>query len=972
MQWYHTTPEGQESAIDCIDWSYDTFYDAVTPRAAEAQLVVGRDCPVIEKQYVRAEEEGQTVFLGFVSRKPSLSGEQKGVECRGVEGQLQKRVCPKLTYSGGASISGTTLQHLFADKPPWIQPDTASTYEEPGLLNAANSLMPPGWIAPEFLTPIPAGLEQGVVHGPRWYTGGVIKFRFCGKKSRIGTSQIYHDWHIFEEYQTYEALIASTTAGIYRDDVDLWMRIPTGTLPGIYDTGFGYVYGNFFALNAFDTKVRRGIIDLATTLLTVPLTVGFGDTVMDILCNVAEFHKQHVRFRYENDGFCYMDVKANWDADGIVDIYESECDLIEYPADSDLQVDALIGLGAGEGQFQAAYSVFDTRPGKAFLVETETFENAMEDYSGNLAPLITLSWDERRAKQAIQVTNSNGDYDGIKPGQTVRLHVDGEPATLYQVFQVSRSAKSTVISIGNRTKDILDAKRADQAINSNYLVDDLLEIGSFSSSGIIGVGDWNHPDVAFTSEPIYLPAWADFVAYNPAVMLEISLSLREGHYIPADISSMLYACGSIDPTFADMEAHRIPNTETIQYMLGKSVTANIMGNVTWGVANYFRIHCILNGVWPAERRTRTDIIAGITTPAPAENRDNYYEGVWGRELNKNYYAYIVKLDDENYAWQIQPPGTVNQSATWQIGSQNDISVSLCESYVPASGRTSAQVLAEIVSHTPAQHRNDYMRGVWGQTLNVGYYMLLCKIFVDPTPTPANDLYAYQIQSTTLDPLASDNPWYIGTKTVAANALYNASQSGPRTQADIEADITHPTLGDFPAPADHEYTVHGFDVAANPKALIMQVSDAPNQYFAYQITSSTGGVGNWTVDVSGSGKDILAALLIDYTLDGLRTQTEILTDIQNLKFKDPLDKATGYAYKAYGYTQGATPYATVIQTNNLPQTFAYQLMPDDGDGEAKSWAINTDGGGGIADLLISPIKNYDCNVRVYIVRRRALP
>ena len=980
MQWYLTTPEGNEVPIDCIDWSYDNFYDETDPRPSEAQLTVDRYQPVIEKQWVRFEENGQTKFLGFVSRKSSISGLQQGVECRGLEALLKKRVCPKLTYSGGASISGTSLQHLFADQPPWVPPDTTSTYEEPGILNAANSLMPPGWIAPEFLSPIPPGLEQGVVHGPRWYptyVEGIIKFRYCGKKSRFGTSPIYHDWHLFTEYNSLDELKASTSAGIYRDDLDLYMLIPK-TLPGIYDTGFGYTYGNFFCLNAFDTRVRRGTIDLATTLLTVPLTVGFEDIVWDIINNMAEVHKLHVRYRYENDGFCYLDIRSNWDADGIVDIYESECGLIEYPADSDLQVDGLIGLGAGDGLFQAAYSVFDTRPGKAFLIETETFQNAMEDFSGNLAPYVTLSWDERRAKKAIQITAKGGDQDGpgiydhVLPGQTIRLHVDGEAPTEYQVFQVSRHFNApTIISVGNRTKDILDAKRAEQAVNSNYLVDDLRELGSFSSSGIIGVGDWNNADVPFTTEAIHLPEYADFEGYNPAVMLEVSLSLREGHYIPADISSMFYVCNGVDPLFADIEAGRIPNTESIQYMLGKSITANIMGNVTWGVPNYFRVHCVLNGVWPAERRTRADIITGITTPTPARNRDNYYKGVWGRELNKNYYAFVVKLDDDHYAWQIQPAGTVNQSAAWQIGSQNDISVSLCESYVPASGRTSAQVLAEIVSHSPTQHRADYYRGVWGQTLNVGYYMVMCKIYVDPTPTPANDLYAYQIQSTTLDPLAADNPWYIGTKTVAANALYNASQSGPRTQANIEADITHPTGGDFPAPADHEYTVHGFDVAANPKALIMQVSDAPNQYFAYQITNSSGNVGSWMVDING-GQDIRAALLTDYTGTGLRTQQDIMTDIQNLKFKDPYDKAAGYAYKAYGYTMGATPYATIIQVNNLPQTFAYQIMPDDGDGTAKDWAINTDGGEAIADLLISPIKNYDCNVRVYVVRRRALP
>jgi hypothetical protein len=63
---------------------------------------------------------------------------------------------------------------------------------------------------------------------------------------------------------------------------------------------------------------------------------------------------------------------------------------------------------------------------------------------------------------------------------------------------------------------------------------------------------------------------------------------------------------------------------------------------------------------------------------------------------------------------------------------------------------------------------------------------------------------------------------------------------------------------------------------------------------------------------------------------------------------------------------------MIQINNVPQNFAYQITPESEDEEPLDWAINTDGGEAIANLLISPIRYYDITVRLYVVRRRALP
>mgnify|MGYP001204036055 CR=1 FL=1 len=1013
MQWFLTTPEGQEFEVDCSDWSASWYYEAGTPRAAECKLTVPRNTPALEKQWIKGVDDGQVKFLGYVSRRPSISGATKEIQGKGVESLLWERPCPHITYSAGieeGSANATTLNHLFADKPPWVWPDSWATYEAAGLLNAANSLIPKGWCA--VLSSASSGIFPGICTGPRYFSAtGVIKLRYCGKKSRIGTSAIYHDCNKFPEHTSLTSLIASDAPGIYRDDVDLYIYIPQDVVLDIDSIGFGYFHGNFFAYNAFDTKVRRGTIDLATTQITAPLKIDPESMIGDIIANIATIYEQKVRFRYEQDGLCYMDVVENFDDEEIIDIYEEDCSEISFSADSDLHPDALIGLGYGDGLLKDIYSVFDTRPGKAWIAQTESFENAMQDANGGLVPFVDAKWSELVEKEIIEVTSDA--YDHVVPGNNARLHLSDEPDTVYQIASITRyMTKPSTICLGKRSRDLIDRYEAQRNASSTFLFDDLIEVGSMSSSGVIGVGDWGASVVPFDTDKLYLPSLANFADYNPAALIEITISPRQNCFTPVDLSSQFWLCMAANKE--DLDANRVAFSETTQYMIGDSIRIPMLvGDLQ--ANNYFRVYCKLNGGWPAWDRSLAEIVQGINTdPEGAHDRDDYVRGVWGRHLNKDFYSLLVKLENDLYAYQILNATGV----AWAVGNGDAVAKALYYSFISTSGRSKTIVLNEILNPSPAKDRDDYVKGVWGKTLDSGSYMLLIRMVDDA------DSYAYQMH--TAGNLNSTKPWYFGTKAAAAAAFYAAvsDEDGTRTESDILADINALT---FAVPSTYSYEVHGYEADTYPIAAIIELADADDGglRLAYRVQTAESTYTSWQTD-ENNGEDICVALLETAATDNLRTRSDIRTDISDLVFDDsnantwgadqiyavgqtvlpvlaenyyyecttagtsgatePTWSTTpgsstvdngvvwtchvrGYSWQAYGYEIGATPSFTVIQVQNTPQVLAYKLKWV--DDEEEDWAIDTSSGADIASKIMPATPYFDVSFNAKIVRRRTI-
>lgn len=316
-------------------------------------------------------------------------------------------------------------------------------------------------------------------------------------------------------------------------------------------------------------------------------------------------------------------------------------------------------------------------------------------------------------------------------------------------------------------------------------------------------------------------------------------------------------------------------------------------------------------------RSDATMLAEITTPTPARNRDTYVKGVWGRVYGTGNYMRLVKLAADKYAYQ--PFVEANGSNAWGIGTAAE-AASIFYSYcaIPTQ-RTSAQILTEVNGTT--RNRDNYVIGVWGRTLNANDYMLLIKL--------ASDTYAYQVHTQ-----SGVSSWYVGTKAQAASAMYNASASGPRSSSDILADITNSTFQD-PALGTIHYHAYGTTANINPTATIIQVQNSGPKTLAYKITTDSGD-SSWAIDALG-GTKIRDALVAASTTVVLRTQQNILDDINGAGFVEP----STYSYTVEGPFTGVKPSALIIQVENSPQVLAYQIA--NRDGTYDEWVIDSNAG-----------------------------
>jgi hypothetical protein len=133
MEWLLEDRAGIEYAIDVDSWKLERFYDDSKVKPSEATIEVPRRVPAFDKQWIRAVEDGQTKFLGYISRKPKITSiEKKTITASGIEALLWKCPCPKLSYYAEFVDLQQVFDHIAPD---W---ETQDCYW-PGLLFSANS-----------------------------------------------------------------------------------------------------------------------------------------------------------------------------------------------------------------------------------------------------------------------------------------------------------------------------------------------------------------------------------------------------------------------------------------------------------------------------------------------------------------------------------------------------------------------------------------------------------------------------------------------------------------------------------------------------------------------------------------------------------------------------------------------------------------------------------------------------------------
>lgn len=568
VEWVLEQSDGQEYHIEPDDWDLFRAYDEGTMRPAEATLKVSRRVPAWAKQWIRAVEANKTIFLGYIDQEPAIDDITKSISAKGVEALLFECPCPVISLP----YDSADMQDIFSD----------SAY--PGLIYAANSYIPPGWLEDS----LPAETDDPwIAHGPCVVidgTNGIVKLANCGSKSRIGTKTICVNGIDYTEQASYATAIA-TDRSTYRDVDDLWIHY-------YYNSAleYGYKFLPLYALNAFDTRCRMGTIE-STYAFPTPIKFGPEDMVGEMLAGIATVHGLNMRARYSGK-LCYIDALEDFEDDGIFEIHEDLCNEIRYQEPSYNAASSLTGIGACPRLFQQMQSIVSTKPGGAFVRATQEFPEAYYDAGGNLCPLVTAQWSSTLPKNIVSVTTDR--YNGIPIGASCLLKLIGKNES-YQLKSIKRSSKSsTVLELGSRSPDILDALNALGGVENAYAMEILPDLYSVDTlSGTLTVGASNKAAVEYVSDAFSMCSYASVSDYNPRVLADISLK--------SEATGMVRPYNSVAIFRVKVGTAIVPEAYSQHYVVDKDnlKALDITSKINWGGSNTIKVYVKLLGALPS-------------------------------------------------------------------------------------------------------------------------------------------------------------------------------------------------------------------------------------------------------------------------------------------------------------------------------------------------------------------------------------
>lgn len=475
MDWYLENADGVEYRIDVDEWKLElhTILDNYTPNKANVTLSV--DVPTTHNQWIRAVEFGKTAFLGYISENPqSYRRGQKTIVAYGADNLLWECPCPLQTYWGATVYLSQVFGHA--------DPDTTTDKDNiPGLLFAANSLIPPGWREDTLPTDTD---DRWISHGPGEIidaTNGIVRYPNMGTRSRVGAAAIFVDGYPYTDVASY-ADMASGTAAVWRDEDDLYIRFwQSGALVSHWRNAPVY------AKNAFDTRCRFGSID-TDSVLDVQLIVDSGINVGPVILNLARSSGQYLRFVYIGK-ICYMYVVEDFSDLGEVEILESECEKVKFIPDTELNPDAVTGAGHGGNNTRQFQSIFSTKPGNAYIRRVADFPYTFFNKNSVLTRCIgggsfsnfiatthhgmlfenTLAhWQESKKGSRIELELKSRNIPS--PGSALRLdgpHPVTDQNTRICSIERDQTGLSRIVA-GSELDTLIDARNGIQSINEAY------------------------------------------------------------------------------------------------------------------------------------------------------------------------------------------------------------------------------------------------------------------------------------------------------------------------------------------------------------------------------------------------------------------------------------------------------------------------------------------------------------------------
>ena len=498
-----TNAEKEPIEIEADSWELREYADA--SKAAEFSIKCSRKIPIQRWAHVIATEGNDVLFRGYVASPKIKNINTRELVCKGEEHLLLRRFTGRFSYQASARV----LEHVFQSDAPSQTADAYGVTGNVGMLFMANSLIPYHGNV----------LTTGTPAYDWWATGAdwIYKLSGLGLNSRIGSADIYAEGLLLPRQSTYAALEA-TAISCYSDASDLWVRLDNSA----YNVGFGPRYC-MFAENCYDTYIRKGIIDLPSTVLTGNLQVNF-TRILDILIDFAEFYGLNPRFRRTKD-YTYFDALDDPTESEFI-LPEENIAKISQQYNEDSKVHALIGLGTGSQDVQQVYTPSDHTWKGIWIADTMGVEDGFLDSLGILKPFVDAEYSFRQADEKFSITPSPDWGHKPRPYSMIRLKLDGEAERLLQVMSARRDeAGNYDMEIGGRDSDIMDAFQGRDRLERVYLEELMTEYGeaiSLNGENFV-LGDTTHGTCTGASGNVTIPAAVFEDDWSHRVTLDINI-----------------------------------------------------------------------------------------------------------------------------------------------------------------------------------------------------------------------------------------------------------------------------------------------------------------------------------------------------------------------------------------------------------------------------------------------------------------
>ena len=520
-EFFVTNPGQSEFYADVQNWTLKRYQD-VSLNSRELTITVpkkkGDNPPIQQFAQIEMRDGSDISFRGYVERY-KFTKNAKTYYCKGVENLLYHRFLHKWNYAlvvfADSSWIFYTLGNVIKDHYTAGYPITSTANRDncPGILHAANSLMP--W-----------GMPYTIVDEAK----KIVKYAGWGSSnSRLGANPVLYyidDKGVQPLTHVDWAGLQTTDIAFYIDPTDLYIRHTTNTGAGnVGANDYWYDSGRILADNMFDTKVRIGNVDYSDYELVGFLRFDHKKSAAEVLFSIFRNFGLYVRIRDEADGYTYIDGdytdQGRGKDAGFYQIAESECTVFEKSTPSKPLVHSMRGYGPAEEVYSYA-----PNPGyKGFWYEDiAEVTDGFKDSEGILADTTQAEFLNRQVD--YQYLLQTGRKIIARPGDYIKVSPDYEVAEILPINSIQTDDKGiTKLELNNSMPLITEAWVNAGVLGTTYTnyLKKKYGVGPKTGSCNFNMRTQNLTNCAFGTVDLACPNFTSW--YHPLVTLDVSLSL---------------------------------------------------------------------------------------------------------------------------------------------------------------------------------------------------------------------------------------------------------------------------------------------------------------------------------------------------------------------------------------------------------------------------------------------------------------